>query len=481
MEFKRGLAWTAAGQGSFFVIQFAGSVVVARLLSPYEMGVYALAMAIVGVLNIIQSIGLGSYLVRERDLTPNRVATAFTVNAAISLLLAAVTAAIGMAGTFIADDPSIRGVLLVLALTPLVGIFSVVPVSLLEREADFRLISIVNVTRSVVATACTVALAFKSWSYYSIAWGQLAGSVVSTALLCVAARRHVTWRMSVADWRAISRFGAQMIAITGVNSLAGRASDLLLGKLTGLVALGLYNRAANINNLFWENLHLVMGRVVFAEFSRQKREGLSLRHSYLRISEMVTAFLWPLFTGLAVLAEPLIRLVYGDQWVAAAAPFALLALSAVVQLSITMTWEIFVACGETARQARFEFIRTGVGLLFFAIGCSISLEVAAAARVADAVFSMLLYRPHLQRMTDTSMADMGPIYLRSGLLTALAVLPAGVLMATGGAEARTMDFVTMASAALCGVAFWAVGLAVLRHPLFEQAMQIFRKHALPQH
>lgn len=469
MGFKHGLAWTAAGQASFFVIQFVGSVIVARLLSPYEMGVYALALAIVGVLNLIQSIGLGSYLVREPDLTPERVATAFTVNAAISLLLSAITVALGIAGTFLANDPGIRGVLLVLAITPLVGIFSVVPTALLEREANFRLISITNVVRSIVATVGTVVLAYNGWSYYSIAFGQVGGSIVGTALLCMLARRHIHWRLSIAGWREVGRFGAQMIAITGVNSLAGRASDLMLGKITGIVALGLYNRAANVNNLFWENLHLVMGRVVFAEFSRQKREGMSLRRSYLAISEMVIGSLWPLFTGLAVLSEPLIRLVYGDQWAGAAGPFALLALSAVVQLSITMTWEIFVACGETARQARFEIVRATVGTVFFAIGCTISLEAAAAARVADAAFSMLLYRPHLQRMTETSMADMGPIYLRSGLLTLLAVLPAGIMMTTGGDAAATLPFGTMLGAASAGVLLWGGGLVLLDHPLYREA------------
>lgn len=470
MGFKRGLAWTAAGQGSFFVIQFGGSVIVARLLSPYELGVFALALAITGVLNLIQSIGLSSYIVREPDLTPERIATAFTVNAAMSLVLAAATAALGLAGTFIASDPGIRGVLLVLALTPLIGAVGIVPLALLEREADFRVISTANVVRSIIATTGTVALALMGWSYYSIAWGQVGGAAVSTAFVCVAARRHVTWRMSVAGWREISRFGAQMIAISGVNSLAARASDLLLGKLSGLAALGLFNRAANVTNLFWENLHLVMGRVAFAELSRQKREGMSLRGFYLSASEMITASLWPLFTGLAVLSEPLIRLVYGDKWAAAAGPFALLALSAVVQLSITLTWEVFVACGETGRQAKFEFVRTIVGTTFFAVGCAISLEGAAAARVAESVFSLLLYRPHLSRMTETSLTDMGPIYLRSGLLTLLAVLPASILMIHGGEAARTLPPLSMGGAVLAGIGLWAVGLVLLRHPIFREAM-----------
>ena len=466
MGFRRGLAWTVAGQGVFFVIQFVGSVIVARLLSPYELGVYALAVAVTGVLNLIQSVGLGSYMVREPDLTPERIATAFTVNAAISLLLAAATAGLALAGSLISSDTGVRGVLLVLALSPLIGMLSVVPYAMLEREANFRLISVSGVMRSLVATIGTVALATAGWSYYAVAWSQVGASLVQAVMLCVVARRHVSWRLSLSGWREISRFGAQMIAITGVNNLAGRVSDLLLGKITGLIALGLYNRASNVNNLFWENIHLVMGRVAFAELARLKREGVSLRPFYLNAIEMMTASLWPLFTGLAVLAEPLIRLVYGQKWIDAASPFALLNLASVVLISITLTWEVFVACGETSRQARFEFVRTAVGTTFFAIGCSVSLKAAAAARVADALFSMFLYRPHLERMTDTSLRDTGPVYLRSGLLTALAVAPAVVLVMTTAPSAITL--LQIGAAVVPGMVLWGGALVLLRHPLYQE-------------
>lgn len=479
MGFRRGLAWTIAGQGAFFIIQFVGSVVVARLLSPYELGVYALAVAVTGVLNLIQSVGLGSYMVREPELTPERIATAFTVNAAISLLLAAATAGLALTGSLISSDTGVRGVLLVLALSPLIGMLSVVPYALLEREANFRLISFSGVVRSLIATIGTVVLAMTGWSYYAVAWSQVGASFVQAVMLCVVARRHVSWRLSFSGWREISRFGAQMIAITGVNNLAARASDLLLGKITGLIALGLYNRASNVNNLFWENVHLVMGRVAFSELARQKREGMSLRPFYLNAIEMMTASLWPLFAGLAVLAEPLIRLVYGPKWINAAAPFALLNLASVVLISITLTWEVFVACGETSRQARFEFVRTAVGTTFFAIGCSVSLKAAAVARVADALFSIFLYRPHLERMTDTSLRDTGPIYLRSGLLTALAVAPAVVLVTITPSPAITVLQIVVA--VVPGVVLWGSALGLLRHPLYQEGTLFVKRRFQARH
>ena len=475
VAFKRNLAWTSLGQASYFLIQFTGSVILARLLTPYEMGVYALALAIVGILNVVQSVSLGAYLVREAELTPQKIAASFTVNLAISVLLALVIAILAFAGDLVTSDGGVKRVLLILAVSPLVNIFGIIPWSMLEREADFRTQSIINIVRSILSTIATVGLAWLGYSYYSIAWGQLTGIIVSTVMLNVIARRHATVRLSIAGWKEIGRFGSQMIAISGVNTVASRATDLLLGKILGIVALGLYSRASGIFNLFWENLHLVFARVVFAEFARQKRDGKSLRGTYLAICEIVSAALWPVFTGLAVLAEPLIRLVYGAKWVAAAGPFQFLALAGVVEITITMTWEIFVVSNATAKQARLEVVRTLVATALFGVGCLISLSGAAAARVAAALFYMLLYRPHVERMTDTTLEDMMPIYARSGLLTLLAVAPAASLMHLRGASASYLTFWEISASVAAGVMLWGVGLVGMRHPIYHHVQALIRR------
>ena len=219
-----------------------------------------------------------------------------------------------------------------------------------------------------------------------------------------------------------------------------------------------------------------MGRVAFAEMARIKREGMSLRSFYLNVVEMTTALLWPTFAGLAVLSYPLIRLVYGARWIEAAGPFALLSISALILSAVTMTWEVFVACGETAKQAKFEFFRTGMGTIFFAIGCSISLEAAAAARIADALLTIILYRPHVERMTDTTLRDTGPIYLRSGLLTAMAVGPAAILTRVTPTTAISSGQISVAIFA--GVGLWISALVFLRHPLFNEAFSILKRRMI---
>lgn len=471
MSFRKSLAWMLLSQVGLFGLQFANTVVLARLLTPYDMGIFAAANSIIGLLAVLQAFGVASFVIREPSLDQALLASAFTINAVIALLLFAATIALSAFGGALLHSAGVGRVMRVLALTPLIGILEFLPAAKLEREGNFKALATVNLIRSTVGTATTISLAVCGWSYISIAWGAIASSVTGAVAFMLIGRTHVSFRFGLLSSRRILNFGLQQLAIQGVNSVAARLSEFLMGRFLGLSALGLYGRASNLNNIIWSNVHFVIGRVVFVDFAEQARRGVNLRHAYLQTVEIMTALLWPCFAGLAVLSAPLIELVYGDQWLGAAPPLAALAVSAILLVSITMTWELFVVYQETGRQARFEFARSAAGTLLFFGGCLLSITGAAVARVGEALFSVYLYRPHVERMTSTRLDDYLPIYARSGLLTALACGPALVLMIAYGWAPR-VPFAWVATSVLAGILAWLAGLKLLDHPLLLEVRRV---------
>lgn len=474
MSARRSVAWMAAAQGSYFALQFGGSIILARLLSPHDMGVFAIALAMVALLALVQAFGLGSLIVREARLEPSLAATAFTINALLGLLLAAAISGLGLFGAAFLHEDGVRRVLLVLALQPLIAIIEFLPASRLEREGDFKTLALVKTVRSALATTITVLLAFKGFSYMSLAWGQLAGAAFNALALSILAARHVSFRVSLKEWRAVSRFGGQMLAISGVNSLADRLAEILLGRIIDLAALGLYSRASSMFNLLWNNIHIVMARILLVDFADLARRGIPLRERYLRVVALMTAILWPGFAGLAILSGPFIQIVYGPPWIGAAAPLTMLSIAGMVLVSITMTWQVFVVSKETDRQARIEFVRSGVGLALFTAGSFVSLSTAAASKIGDALFSYFLYRPHLERMTGASRADLVPIYRSSGLATLAAIVPAMMLMAVfRGSPTTPAPYIGVV--VVLGVGLWLIALRLLRHPLHDEISNAARR------
>lgn len=478
VSMRRSVLWMGFSQGCLFVIQFGGSVVMARLLTPYEMGVYAVAAAVVGLLTALRAFGLSAFLIRELNLTPEVVASVFTINAMLSVATAAAVIALSNTGAQMLGEPGVQAVMVLLAITPILTIFDIMPAALLERSGAFKTMALAGLARTAVSIGATIILAVQGHSYMSIVYGNLVGAVFGTAWMNVVGWRYVSLRMGLHDWRRITRFGLQMLTITGVGSISVRLSDILLGRLIGLGALGLYSRASGLHSMLWDNLHQIVARIMFVDFAEQRRRGMSLRGAYLRVTALVTALLWPAFAGLGILAGPVIHTVYGPDWVGAAWPLSLLAVSGMVLVSNTMAPETYIVCSETARQLRYETKRAGTGLLLFTFGCLDGLAWAAASRIGEAACGVAYSRRDILRMTDTRMADYRPIFGQSALLTVAACSPAALVMAVNAWSSQT-SLVAIAGAVALGVAAWGVGLWLLQHPLFVEARILVQQALRP--
>ena len=474
MSLRGRLAWMAGAQSAFFLIQFVASAIFARFISPYEMGIYAVAMAVTGILSIMQATGLVGFIVKEPNLTIDLMASTFTVNATIAIVVAMLIVIVSVyAGDFLRESGVTR-VMVVVAVLPVIGIFEFLPAANLERQGNFKAIALIGCCRALIAQGSSVGLAISGFSYMSIAYGQVAGALFSAVAYTIVGRRFFSLRLHLMEWRRVTSFGVQMLAVSGANAISGRMGDLLLGRLISLTALGLYGRAASLNNLIQDNIYMVIVRVLFVDIAQRVRVGKSLRESYLATIEILTAILWPAFAGLAIVAGPFINVVYGARWVATAQPLFMLAIASMVHVVVSLSWQLFIVRDEVARQTRLEFMRTGVGIGLFGFGCLFGLTAAAAMRIIEALFTVAIYRPHIGRMTDTRTRDFFPIYQRSGLLTLGTIAPVTAIMAAHGWSSTT-SLVQLISAIICGGVVWFVGILWLDHPLAAEIRRVWQR------
>lgn len=474
MTFRKALAWSLYGQIISYVVFFGGSVLIARLLTPHEMGVFAIAMATIGVLSTFVAFDIGTYVIRATDLHPSTVDAAFTVNGLLSCTISAAIYLLSMVEGAYLDSPDVAKVLAVLALSPLIGMFEFRPGTMLRREMSFRLISLIGIAKTFVGTPIAVALAMNGYSFMSLAYSNIAAAVFGVVCTNIAAHRHASLRLSLHEGRQMVVFGVHMLSIGGMAGIAARVSEIFLGHMLGLAALGLYSRASSIAGILFENVYGAITRVVFVRLSEEFRTKGTVRDVFLTSFEMILALMWPAQMGLAVLSGPAIYLLYGERWLDAALPLSLLMVAQSVILCFGMNWELFVIRHETARQVRFEAVRAIVGVLTFAFGCLFSIAAAAVGRIAEAAFGFALYQPHMSRMAETRPGEFLRIFMNSAGLTAAAVLPSLVLMMTTGWSPRTSPSL-IAGAILLGIVLWLAVLALQRHPLLAEIRAVARK------
>lgn len=467
MSVRKSLAWAFFAKFASFILLFAGSIAVARLLSPLEMGIYAIASATVGLISIVSAFAVSAYVVREPDLTDTKLATACTMNMVLSILLAATIFGSSFVSAQFFDSAGVDQALRLLGLLPIISVIEFRAGVMLQRTMQIKPTALIGTVTTLLNVSLTVFFAASGYSYMSMVYAAIITGLCGAIATAYVGRRYLNFRLCIEGWRAIFYFGLRMMTISGVALSAQRFSEIALGKLLGLPALGLYSRASNISNLIFTNIYGTATNIAFIKLSADYRETGTVRSTFLTSFEMITVVMWPLLIGIAVLAGPFVHLLYGQQWLAAAPVLSVLMIAQAVTLCFGMNWELFVLHDETAKQTKFEGIRAIVGVCLFCFGALFNILAAAFGRVVEALFGLILYLPHMGRLADTHRSELVRIYLRGLAATLAAVLPSIMLMLTNRWSPNVNILAVLAAVGL-GIALWYLVLKKMRHPLLGE-------------
>lgn len=459
--------FSAADKYLSLVLTIAITAIVARLLSPDEIGVYVIANAALVLSDAMRDFGTSTYIIQEKVPSREGVRTAFTVMAGIGGAMALVLfIAAPLFAAFYAE-PRLVPALQLAALGVVVGSFAAIPMSVLRRDMDFKALAFINVGGIVINLLVVVALALAGWSYLSLIIGGVSYYVFAAIAAMVCRPRPWMFVPSLSKWREVLAFGGWSSATTILNNVYVMLPQLLLARTTGFDAAALYSRATILCQLPDRAVVGAVQPVILPALTATAREGGDLKRAYLYALSLLSAVHWPLLLGLAILAEPAVRIVLGPQWDAAAPLLRIMALAWMTMAAASLTFPLLVAAGRV-RDALFASL--------ISLPPSAVIVVLAAPHGMTAVAATMLITLPLQVGVAliTIRRHVGFIWLE--LAAAVwksafaASIPAAVLLAI----ASYNDFQPDLSFFLLGLALagaatgWLVALAVTRHPLLAE-------------
>lgn len=466
MSVRRSLGTMLAGNAGFFVIQFGASLVLARLLTPAEMGVYAASVAVVYVVTALTTVGLPGWLVRERELTPDKIGSVYALTLMQSALLGGGLLLLADPMGDLARDARVARSVEILALFAAVSPVTATLSGLLQRRMRFDLVTLIGLTNIAVSAGATIALAYAGWGWRSMPWGTGAGALTSLALALVIQRGDRA-PLSLRHARAILGFGSRLLAAALIVNAATRLPDILLTRASGAAATGLYSRGAGLVDVFTNTILRSFQRVMQSQFARDRDAGVGLGPGYARISRVVTGLFWPAFAVLGALASPVIGLLYGERWLAAAPVLAIIGGAAAVQMVVACRTEVLITVGRERELPRIEAVRGVIGVAMFAYAAQYGLVWAAATRVLDAAVAVALYAPGIARATGLGWRAMARAFARSAVVAVAAAAPAVAWMSVRGWPA-TLPVLELATVLAASGVAWLAALALTRHMLWEE-------------
>lgn len=462
MSVRGSLALVFVEKYAAMAVGLGATVILARLLTPAEIGAYSVAAVVVSFAHLIRNFGLNQYLIQVPELTADLFATLFTLTLALGWLLGAVVWLLAEPLAAFYASGTVGEVMRVLAIGFLLVPFGAITLTWLRRELRFGPAVAISIVSALANLIVAVSLALAGWGALSLAWGTVA-SIVVTVLLSVPFRpRHLPWRMSLRGWRQALRFGGWAGAAGVTRELGEAAPDLVIGKLQDMAAVGIFGRAMGAVMLFNRLILSAVRPVTLPAFSRAARAGGDVGHAYADSVAYLSAVALPFFACLALLAEPVVRVLYGPQWGEAVPLVRVLCVWGAASSLLYLSGEALMAVGAVRRYAANHFVAQPLLLVLLIAAAPHGLLPAALAMAAAGLFAFLLSAWHVHHALG-----LGP----RRLLRAIA--PAVPLAAAAAAPAALLlhwvpqwPHALLLGASLAGGALaWLLALWLTVHPL----------------
>ncbi|HMN66759.1 MAG: oligosaccharide flippase family protein [Burkholderiaceae bacterium] len=471
---RRSLLLSLADSYLGLVLQLAATVIVSRLLMPAEVGVFAIAAVFAAVAGTVRDFGVGEYLIQERKLSRQHIRAALALNIIVSWGMALLLVAAAPLAADFYREPGVARVMAVQALGLLLVPFGAVIHAWFRRELDYRPIVIGNALSNVASFIATVSLALLGFGYMSLAWSSFVGIVVSVSAIIWLRPKGFPLIPGTKGLGHAFHFGRFAGAVYIVAQIGKGAPELLIGRARGATDVGLFSRAGGLVELFNRLATRPVMQVCMPYFARARRESGSVLPAYLNSVSLLTAVGWPFLGCLVVVAWAAIRIVYGPNWMAAVPLAQVLCLAGAIELLFMPSREALLACGEARRANALQLQIVALQVAGLAAVFPFGPAGACWGLAVAALGGAMLSQWHLGRRIGLRVGELLRACGPSAALTALTVAPLAIASGIRPPdETNYIDWAVFGAAA--AALSWLAGLWLLRHPLRDELLALWRR------
>ncbi len=443
------------------VVQVGSTILLARLLGPYDFGLVTMVLALTVFSPFLVDLGTTDACSQKSCITRQEISTLFWLNLSIGVALTIAFAAASGLIAHLFGEPALFDIALVSSLTFVLTGLSVQHYALMRRAMEFDRIVTIDVGANVISSVAAILLALSGWGYWALAVKPL----LTLSLTAMGAWISCPWvpgRPRIDDEvKRMIRFGLGVTGFTLTDNAARSADRLALGYFFGAGTLGYFQNAMllynNLLSLLTESLH----NVAISALSRLREDPAALKRSWASALSMVTFLSTAAFAVLAVTGEDLIVLLLGDKWAPAGPLLCIFAVRGMAQgVERTLGW-LHVVAARSDRWMRWGIFSAACQLLALAIGLPFG---ATGVAIAYAAVMFALFVPALAYAGQPLGIGVKDVLSATG-----PQVVAGVFATASGyafEHALLADFSIIArlavSAPFCLVAYLVVAVGVFR-------------------
>lgn len=384
-KIAKGFVWTSIDRFSTQFVQFIIGIVIARLITPHEYGVMGILLVFINISQVFIDSGLGSALIYRNNKQNDDLQTTFTFNLIISVALFVLLFGISpyIESFFHLDGLSkyMRVCIFVLLTNSLI----VVPTAILKINLDFKALAISNVISTAISGILGVVTAYKGLGVWALIIQLLSKSVFQLLLIFLQCRWLPNLSFHKKSFKALYDYGVKLFGATCLTKIVDESTTFFIGKFLSPTSLGVFTRANQFASLPSTSFGTIVSSVLFPSFSSLKNDEVEFNRIFRKAVIYQAAISIPLFLWLAMLCEPLIRILLTEKWIAVVPVMQILCIGRCLSPVANISEQVLSAKGRSDLFLYQQFFKMGIKTVL--VICALHFGLLAVA-CADAIYTL---------------------------------------------------------------------------------------------
>ncbi len=474
MSARKSLFFSFLDRYASLVVTIVSSMLIARLLTPAEIGVYSVTAVLLSFVSTVGGMGVGQYLVQEKELTTDRIRAVWAVQLGLGIAMACVVLLACYPVSLFYNEPRMFPIMLVVSLNYAINPFGSLTYAWLVREMRFDSIAIMRFGSVFGGGLVATWLAWQQYGPISLAYGSLTTTVVNSLIAIYFRPKFFPWLPGLAEVRRVFSFGSKLTASAIFRDFGSSAPELLLGKLQDMTATGMYSRANGLVQMFHRLIMEAVSAVCLPWFAKQSREHGSFVEPFLKATAYISALGWSFCFAVIFLAQPIIRALYGAQWDQSVDLTRLLACAMFFSVPTALCGTALLSAGAINVIGRVSVVSTVQVVMFVALGASQGLLALGIIMIPSILIAAALWLRATSRQIGMPLRDFYRALIPSAWVASLSAIgPALSLWIYGPYPAQIL--MPLAVGGTIGVLGFIAGVMLFKHPLKGEFERIWSR------
>lgn len=416
----KGLFWSTIERFSNQGVSFLFSVILARMLDPSDFGIIAMITIFFAVAQSFVDSGFSNALVRKTDRREEDLSTCFYFNIGVGIMAYIVLFLIAPLVASFYNQPILSPIIRITGLGVVLNSLCVVQQALFTIKIDFKSQAKVTLSATIISGIVGVILAYQGYGVWALVWQGVVMTSARMALLWLMSKWRPTTGFSKSSFNYLFGYGSKLLASGLLDTIYNNIYPIVIGKFYTPAQLGNYSRALSFAQLPSSNITSILQRVTFPVLSTIQDDIPRLQANYRRLLKLSAFIIFPLMTGLAAVAFPMVRIILTPKWEGCSLYLQIICFALMWYPIHAINLNLLQVKGRSDLFLRLEIIKKIVGVCIMCITIPLGITAMCIGMVASSFIALFINTFYTGKFIDIQyleqMRDLLPIFVNSLLM-----------------------------------------------------------------